>query len=101
MQNATFYDEYNGYLGIVEKELTLDYAFNATTMKHEPAYCYVVKIIKGRDCLTKEGLRINAKPHQLRRLDEITDKKLITELQLSEDFPINTPLWERYDNGGQ
>ena len=79
MQNASFYEEYNGYLGIVEKGLTLDFSLNATTMKYELAYCYVVKIIKGKDSLSKEGLQISARPHQLRRLNDSTDAQLNNE----------------------
>ena len=79
MQHASFYEEYNGYLGVVEKGLTLDVSFNATTMKYELAYCYVVKIIKGKDSLSKEGLQISAKPHQLRRLNDSTDAQLNNE----------------------
>ena len=79
LQHATFFEEYNGYLGVVEKGLTLDYSLNATTMKCEWAYSYLVKIIKGEDGLSKEGLRVSAKPHQLRRLNDGTDARLNNE----------------------
>ena len=64
MQNASYYEEWNEMPALVIGGLTQRRSMNLHTMEHHTHWAYKVEILQS------DGLRVDAEPHQLRRLME-------------------------------
>jgi hypothetical protein len=68
LQNATYYEEYNGSLGVVTEPLAPRTGLNLCTMESEVTMSYKVRI------LAEESLDVQATAAQLRKLDDGGDE---------------------------
>lgn len=69
MQNASYYTEWNGALGVIVSPLAPRTSMDLLSMRYRTNPSYRVKV------LTRDGIVVDARPHQLRRLhgpDEAT-----------------------------
>jgi len=69
MQNASYYTEWNGALGVVVSPLAPRTSMDLLSMQYRTNASYRVKV------LTRDGIVVDARPHQIRRLhgpDETT-----------------------------
>ena len=82
LQYATYYTENDGYPGIVIEAPSYRVALDLNTMKFRGSYCYSVRVLKGADCLHREGLVVNATHYQLRKLDGESDQHCHNEESL-------------------
>lgn len=64
LQNASYFEEWDGALAVVVGGLTLRYPRNMYTMDCEPMLTYRVRP------LVEGAIDVNCQPHQLRKLDE-------------------------------
>jgi len=62
MQNASYYTEWNGALGVVVSPLAPRTSMDLLTMRYRTSESYRVKV------LTADGVVVDARPHQIRRL---------------------------------
>ncbi len=62
MQNASYYTEWNGALGVVVNPLALRTSMDLVTMRYRTSASYRVKV------LADDGVIVDARPHQLRPL---------------------------------
>jgi hypothetical protein len=62
MQNASYYTEWNGALGVVVSPLALRTSMDLVTMRYRTSSSYRVKV------LADDGVIVDARPHQLRPL---------------------------------
>ncbi|AHF00054.1 hypothetical protein [Thioalkalivibrio paradoxus] len=62
MQNASYYTEWNGALGVVVSALAPRTSMDLLSMRYRTSPSYRVKV------LASEGIVVDARPHQLRRL---------------------------------
>ncbi len=62
MQNASYYTEWNGALGVIVSPLAPRTSMDLVSMKYRTNPSYRVKV------LTQDGIIVDARPHQIRRL---------------------------------
>jgi hypothetical protein len=62
MQNASYYTEWNGALGVVVSPLALRTSMDLVTMRYRTSASYRVRV------LADDGVVVDARPHQLRPL---------------------------------
>jgi hypothetical protein len=62
MQNASYYTEWNGALGVVVSPLALRTSMDLVTMRYRTSASYRVRV------LADDGVIVDARPHQLRPL---------------------------------
>ncbi len=62
MQNASYYTEWNGALGVIVSPLAHRTSMDLLSMHYRTSASYRVKI------LTRDGVVVDARPHQIRRL---------------------------------
>ncbi|MFO8002925.1 hypothetical protein [Thioalkalivibrio sp.] len=62
MQNASYYTEWNGALGVIVSPLAPRTSMDLITMHYRTNASYRVKV------LTRDGIVVDARPHQIRRL---------------------------------
>lgn len=70
MQNATVFDECDGFPAVVIQAGMVRRCMNMVSMEHENVYCYKVKILKEPDELSLNRLEYCATPRQLRKLHD-------------------------------
>ena len=69
LQHATYYEEYNGSLGVVTEPLAPRTGLNLCTMESEITLSYKVRI------LAEESLDVQATAAQLRKLGDGSDEQ--------------------------
>jgi len=79
MQNASYFNEYNGYPAIVVGDYDIRNTLDLSSMVRDENFCYQVEILKGPDCLSGEEFVVCAKPHQLRRPDNKPSVRYVRE----------------------
>jgi len=62
MQNASYYTEWNGALGVIVSPLAPRTSMDLVSMQYRTNPSYRVKV------LTRDGIVVDARPHQIRRL---------------------------------
>jgi hypothetical protein len=62
MQNASYYTEWNGALGVIVSPLAPRTSMDLVSMRYRTNPSYRVKV------LTRDGIVVDARPHQIRRL---------------------------------
>jgi len=62
MQNASYYTEWNGALGVIVSPLAPRTSMDLLSMQYKTNASYRVKV------LTEDGIVVDARPHQIRRL---------------------------------
>ena len=83
LQHASYYTEYDGSPGIIFKDPSYREALDLNTMQYRRCYCYRVRVLRGADCLHRDGLVVNATHYQLRKLDGESDQHCHEEEPLS------------------
>ena len=62
MQHASYYTEWNGALGVIVSPLAPRTSMDLLSMQYRTNASYRVKV------LTQDGIVVDARPHQIRRL---------------------------------
>lgn len=69
LQNATYFEEWEGCLAVITGPLTQRYPCNLNTMEREVLATYrVLPLVQG-------AIQVNCRPHQLRKLNDPGDAK--------------------------
>jgi hypothetical protein len=75
MQHADNFPEYDGYPGIIIKDIRSSSGLDLNTMEYHVDDRYEVKILKGADYFSNGSLCVGALPHQIRHPRENEDTR--------------------------